>query len=108
MMIRRGAMFTHGEGTAVDTTTGLIAYELAILSDTYTLSANDMPILTGPLRDYSNFMGTIDPYEIPNLLFLGDDTTSAQALIQLEYVAVTANEPMVEPTDFLYLPLVIR
>ncbi len=103
-----GSLFTHGEGTAYDTTSGLIAYELAIISDTYTLSANDTPILTGPLRDYSNFMGIIDPYEIPNLLFLGDDTTSAQALIQLSYVAVTVTEPPIEPTDFLYLPSVTQ
>lgn len=101
-----GTLFTHGEGNAFNTTSGLISYELAIVSDTYTLSANDTPILTGPLRDYSNFAGFPDPYETPNLIFLGDDTTSAQALIQLSYVAVTVNTPTVEPTDFLYLPFV--
>ena len=99
-------LFTHGEGEPWDTTTGLIGYDLAILGDTYTLWVNDTVILTGPLRDYSGFAGFPDPYETPNLIFLGDDTTSAQALIQLSYVAVTVTEPMVEPTHFLYLPMV--
>lgn len=103
-----GTLFTHGEGAALATAVGLIAYELTVISDTYTLAANNVPVLTGPLRDYSSFTGIIDPYEIPNLLFLGDDTTSAQARIQLSYVAVTVNEPPLEPTNFLYLPLIMK
>jgi hypothetical protein len=103
-----GNLFTHGEGAAFDTTTGLIAYELAIISDTYSLLANDIAILAGPLRDYTNFPGFPDPYETPNLIFLGDDTTSAQALIQLAFVAVTVTEPPVEPTSFLFLPSVVN
>jgi hypothetical protein len=101
-----GALFTHGEGAAFDTTTGLIAYKLAILSDTYSLSANNTPVLSGALRDYSNFVGPIDPYETPNLIFLGDDTTSAQAQIQLAYAAVAINKPPLDPPDFIYLPFI--
>jgi hypothetical protein len=103
-----GSLFTHGEGAAWDTTSGLMAYDLAILSDTYTLWAGDTAVLTGALRDYSNFAGFPDPYETPNLIFLGDDTTSAQALIQLSYVAVTVNELPVAPHNLLFLPFVVK
>ena len=102
-------MFTHDEGAAWDTTSGLINYELAIISDSYKLWGNGTVVLTGSLRNYSNFTGLIDPYEIPNLVFLGDDTTSAQAHIQLAYVAVTVNEPVVivEPDpNLLFVPFV--
>jgi hypothetical protein len=87
-----GGLFRHGEGTMFITTAGLINYEVIVVNDTYTLTANLEPILTGPLRDYSKFEGFPDPYETPNLLFLGDDTTSAQARIRLGFVSVTGTE----------------
>jgi hypothetical protein len=95
-------LFTHAEGAAFDTTAGLTAYQLKVKGDTYTLSVGGAPILNGGVRDYSAFNGFPDPYETPNFLFLGDDTTSAAGTIRLSYVAaaVTANK--------LYLPLVVR
>lgn len=87
-----GGLFTHGEGIAFATTTGLIAYQLAILDDTYTLTADGKPILTGPVRDYSQFDGFPDPYETPNFLFLGDDTTSAETRVRLSLVSITGTE----------------
>ena len=87
-----GGLFKHGEGTIFATTTGFINYQVIVVNDTYTLIANNKPILTGPLRDYSKFDGFPDPYETPNFLFLGDDTTSAQARIQLSFVSVTGTE----------------
>jgi hypothetical protein len=89
-----GALFTHGEGVAFGTTAGLVDYQLTFNADTYTLTANAVPILTGPLRDYSRFEGFLDPYETPNFLFLGDDTTSAQARVRLRFVSVTGTEPV--------------
>jgi hypothetical protein len=83
-----GSLFTHAEGISI-TTTALTTYTLTIMTDTYSLAASGTPILIGPLRDYSNFTGPIDPYETPNFIFLGDDTTSAQARIQFRYLAVT-------------------
>jgi hypothetical protein len=62
------------------------------------LSADAQTILTGPVRDYSEFDGFPDPYQTPNLLFLGDDTTSAQAGIRLSYLSITGTEP-VAPTE---------
>lgn len=73
-------------------TTSLANYQITISADTYTLSANGTSILTGPLRDYSSFEGFPDPYQTPNFLFIGDNTTSAQARIRLGYVSVTGTE----------------
>lgn len=93
-----GAIFTHGEGVAFTTTAGLVDYQMIIVGDTYTVTADTTPILTGPVRDYTDFDGSPDPYETPNFIFLGDDTGSAQASIRLTYVSVTAHDPPV-PTD---------
>ncbi|MCI0552452.1 MAG: hypothetical protein L0287_15995 [Anaerolineae bacterium] len=94
----KGGLFTHGEGAIFNPTVSLIDYQLTIANDTYTLTANGASILTGPLRDYSNFEGFPDPYQTPNFLFIGDNTTSAQARIRLGYVSVTGTEP-ISPTD---------
>lgn len=93
-----GGLFKHGEGVTFTTTTDLIDYQLTINDDTYTLIANTQSILTGPLRDYSDFDGFPDPYQSPNFLFLGDDTTSAQARVRLGYIAITGAEPVL-PTE---------
>lgn len=97
-----GPIFTHAEGVSFTPTVSLIPYALEVLSDTYTLFAGEQPILTGPLRDYTAFSGTIDPYETPNLIFLGDDTTSARARIRLQTVTVT----YISPLHDLYLPII--
>jgi hypothetical protein len=80
--------FTQAEKADFNTTS-LTIYDLTVLGNNYTLSSNGTTILTGPLRDYTEFTGSIDPYETPNFIFLGDDTTSARAKIELSYVAVT-------------------
>jgi hypothetical protein len=99
-----GSLFTHAEGAAYSTTVSLQTYHLAIFSSTYTLTVGSSTILTGRLRDYTNFSGPIDPYETPNFLFLGDNTTSAQARIKLTFVSITTTAP--PPTDDyqVYLP----
>lgn len=100
-----GNLFTHAEGTAFDTTADLTNYALSILSDTYTLSSEGSPILSGPVRDYSGFVpppGIPNPYAVPNALFLGDDTPSALAKIELASVSLTIPETV----EFLYLPLI--
>jgi hypothetical protein len=89
-----GGLFSHGEGVAFATNTGLMAYQLRIAGDSYTLLADTKPILTGPLRNYGLFEGFPDPYETPNFLFMGDDTTSAQARIRLSFVSITGVDPI--------------
>jgi len=81
-------LFTRAESVAVDTTISR-RYALAIKGDQYTLQLDDMILLTGPLRDYTSFAGPIDPYETPNFLFFGDDTTAARARINLSFVSVS-------------------
>ena len=80
-------------------------YTLHIITDTYTLSAAGAPILSGPVRDYTNFSGFPDPYETPNLIFLGDDTTSAAGRAQLNHVSVTTHPDASYRT---FLPYVSR
>ena len=99
------SLFTHAEDVAYDTTAGLIDYALAMDGDGYTLSADGTPILTGTVRDYTAFEPPAffpDPYEAPNLIFLGDDSTRAAAMVRLAGVTVSTGRCGV------YLPLVIR
>jgi hypothetical protein len=88
-----GGLFSHGE-SAPFSTAGLANYQLTILGDTYTLTANSQPLLSGPVRDYSSFEGFPDPYETPNFLFLGDDTTSAGSRVRLQSLSITGTEPV--------------
>jgi len=98
--------FQHGEG-ATFSTTGSHQYDLAILGSQYRLFADGNLILSGATRDYSGsgvvvtsptFLGTVtmQPYNTPNYLFLGDDTSSAGASINLasvEVLSVAVPEP---------------
>jgi hypothetical protein len=96
-----GELFTHGEAAIFNTATGLTNYRLTIANNTYTLTANGLTILSGLLRDYSKFEGFPDPYQTPNFLFIGDNTTSAQARIRLGYVSITGTEtgaPAITPS----------
>lgn len=91
-------LFGYAEDVAFNTTTKTV-YELVILNTTYTLYANGAQILTGSVRDYSDFEPPFsflpDPYEEPNFLFLGDNTTSASAVIRLWGVSTTEGSVMV-------------
>jgi hypothetical protein len=44
--------------------------------------------LSGPVRDHTPFLGAFDPYETPDFLFVGDDTTSAKAAFSLRRVEI--------------------
>ena len=94
-----GGLFTRAEGVPFPVSSGLTEYQVTVMGDAYTLAANGETILTGPLREYSAFSGFPDPYETPNFLFLGDNTTSAQARIRLRFVSVLGTESVaVSPT----------
>lgn len=92
-----GRLFTHGEGVAFPTA-DLAEYQVTIVGDIYSLTANSQPVLSGPVRDYSRFEGFPDPYETPNFIFWGDDTTTADARVKLRFVSVTGTESML-PAD---------
>jgi hypothetical protein len=115
-----GSLFTHAEGAAFDTTAGLVDFSMIMLADTYTVTADTIPILSGPVRDYTAFSGTIDPYETPNFIFLGDDSTSAQAEARFTHLSIltaaaptstpspsaTQDPATATPSDLVFLPLV--
>ncbi len=79
-------------------------YDLTVVGDNWSLSADSAPILSGPLVDYTGFPGLlvpiinvlIDPYERPHTIFFGDDTTSAGADVFLGEIAL---EPVPEPAS---------
>jgi hypothetical protein len=101
--------FTHAEGTAFDTTAVLTEYSLEILGSDYSLLAAGAPLLSGPLRDYSAF-GL--PYDIANFLFLGDNSSSARAMVTLGDISLTTAFVPLPPSSGLlaaaYLALVAR
>jgi hypothetical protein len=88
-------LFTHAEGAAVNTAPAT-DYVLTILGNAYALTANGAPLLTGPVRDYSA-LGP--PYNLPNYLFLGDDTSSASADVTVGRIALLA--PVPEPSGLV-------
>jgi hypothetical protein len=81
-------LFTHAEEAHFPTSDGFVDYTLTIQADQYVLRANRMAILSGPVRDYTAFNGTINPYRTPNFIFLGDDTTSAGASVSVRRLAL--------------------
>ncbi len=101
-------LFTHAE-EALWPNTDSHTFELTLQGATYTLGVGGKTVLTGPIRDYTPFVGLIDPYETPNFLFIGDNTTSAGASIGLgrvELVALQVTPPSLSPLllgDYLVL-----
>ena len=89
-----GPAFTHAEGRMFDTASSLTQYALTILGGGYLLFADGDPILGGALRDYSSF-GT--PYTVPSLVFLGDDTGSAAAEIDLAAIGLRTGDDILVP-----------
>lgn len=89
-------LFTHAEGAPYDTTSAVTRYDLTIKDDGYTLRAAGSPILAGPLRDYAAFTSPIplfDPYETPDLVFLGDDTGSADSVSSTRRIQLIVPSP---------------
>ena len=105
-----GSLFTHAEGVIPTSsiTNTLVPYELTILGDRYSLSISHTEVLTGPLRDYTAFAGFPDVYESPNFIFLGDNTTSAQAEVQISTVSVITNSTPPDRSVDSGQPLVIN
>ncbi|NQU24360.1 MAG: hypothetical protein HQ567_24010 [Candidatus Nealsonbacteria bacterium] len=94
-----GDLFTQAEGVdrTVAQTAALTTYDLTVAGDGYELSVGGTAILSGLLRDYTAFegpsfplVGELDPYEQPNMLFFGDDTSSADSHVRLGNISVTA------------------
>ena len=85
-------LHTHAEGVAFDTTSAMRSYDLLISDDGYILRADGEAILAGATRDYSSFSGNPlfgFPYTTPRLIFLGDDTSSAEGRFVLRSIDIT-------------------
>jgi PEP-CTERM motif len=95
-----GPSFTKAEEGLFNTTAALASYSLNIVGNNYQLLANGNPVVSGLLRDYSSF-GT--PYNIPNFLFFGDNTTSARGSFRTSQITLGSVAP--EPTTLGLLAL---
>lgn len=80
-------LFTQAEGAAINAAQFAV-YALTIRGDRYTLDRDGVTVLSGALRDYTAFSGSIDPYETPNFVFLGDNTSRAGVRARLGAVAI--------------------
>lgn len=81
-------LFTHAEDAPLDWGETPRTFALGFSPTHYALFVDRTLLLRGPLRDYSAFAGILDVYETPNFVFLGDDTTSASAIVELSRVAL--------------------
>ena len=80
---------------------GLVDYSLTVLGSSYSLLANGDVVLDGSLRDYSSF-GL--PYNVASSIFLGDDTSSARADVNLSRVAlVTPSQVPLPAAAWLFI-----
>lgn len=89
----QNANFTRGENVIHNTKASVQIYKLVVKNSNYQLFVNGIvaPILKGNLRQYTGFTpptGYKNPYTSPNLLFLGDNTTSAGAKVTIVSVEV--------------------
>lgn len=78
--------FAHGSGASLDTTT-LTHYSLNLANGSFVLLADGQSVLSGALVDYSA-VGA--PYTQANLIFWGDDTTSASAQVLMGSMQLSA------------------
>lgn len=78
----------------------LTTYNLNVSGDNYMLTSGSTTLLSGLLRDYTTATGFgSDVYRTSNFLFLGDNTTSARANIDLASASLTTNTAAV-PYEF--------
>lgn len=81
-----GSDFRHAEGAALDTTARPTPYELRVAGDEYTLWTAQRKLLEGPLRSYAQHWHPI--YHGLNVVFVGDDTQSAAARVELGAIEI--------------------
>lgn len=85
--------FTRGESVSFNTQAAWHNYKLKVVGSSYQLfvDGSATPILQGSLRQYTGYTpppGYPNPYTTPNLIFLGDNTTSAKAKVTVKLVDV--------------------
>lgn len=86
--------FLIGEVQPVNTSSELSGYSISIKDDRYEIFADGILQLNGPLRDYSGFG---PPYNIPNFIFFGDNTSRAGAHIHLSQIILETGKYIPQP-----------
>ncbi|MBI1322964.1 hypothetical protein GC170_07235 [bacterium] len=84
-------LFTKGESTNFVTTASAVNYRLLIKDSSYYLFANDAEILSGQTRSYAAFGSA--PYTLSNYFFVGDNTTSASATVDIGTIRLVTSVP---------------
>ena len=84
----QSATFTKAETATYNTQSLAHTYHLKVSGNQYQLFVDDAttPILQGPMRQYTGYTppaGYPNPYKTTNLIFWGDNTTSAKAKVTL-------------------------
>ncbi len=97
---QNGAGFAIGEQNT--NLNGILAtlntYNLNVLGSNYTLTNGSNTLLSGALRDYTpavSLGGGYIVYGDPNFIFLGDNTTSAGANVNIRNITLTTNSTAV-------------
>ncbi|MUG99217.1 hypothetical protein F7734_45775 [Scytonema sp. UIC 10036] len=76
---------------ATKNTTAMTTYELSVMGDNYQLFADEGSyVLSGKLRDYS---GIGEKYSLSNHFFLGDNSSSAKADVNLGLISLITLDP---------------
>lgn len=75
-----GPDFRHAESRKFDMVNLASQFDLQVRQGRYALYMGSLTLLSGDLRRYDSFGA---PYNIPNFLFLGDNTSSAGARIEM-------------------------
>nr|WP_290225665.1 hypothetical protein [Trichocoleus desertorum] len=84
----QSSTFTRAETATYNTQSLAHTYHLKVSGNQYKLFVDNAttPILQGPMRQYTGYTppaGYPNPYKIPNLMFWGDNTTSAKSRVTL-------------------------
>jgi serralysin len=83
---------TVGERVSNLSTTSATTYSLRMLDQAYYLLANNRLVLSGSVQDYSALpkdpLLPFNPYTTSNFLFLGDNTRSASATVELGSISL--------------------
>lgn len=82
--------FLRGETASLDTTSALRQYTLTVRQGSFSLQADGVGLLSGALRDYPTLGLSTLPYGFSSYLFLGDNSTRGQSLVQLGAVSLLA------------------
>lgn len=74
-----------------------------LLANVYTLSSGGTPIISGLVRDYSAAIAAGNVYNNSNFIFLGDNTTSAGASVDIARISLSTTDPTAvpEPSNLL-------